>query len=148
MKKIALRNSQLGQSIIEAVISIAVVSLIVIALVSAVTVSVRNATFSQNKTQATKYVNEGLEAVRSIREDDWTNLVNAQGVRGLKKDADPQVGWVFYSASDVPAAGFVREVTVTIVDADTITVEVKVSWIYGSKNFSSSATTNFTKWKQ
>lgn len=146
MRILIFRRFQKGQSVIEAVISVAVVSLIIVALVSAVTVSVRNSTFAKNKTLTTKYVNEGMEAVRSIRERDWQELTS--GTHGLKNTAGV---WTFNTTiSDTPATGFVRQIEVTPIgsDDDKFEVKVTVSWIYGSKNFSSSAETSFTKWKQ
>ena len=135
------RNLQAGQSIIEATISVGVVALIIVALVSVVTLSIRNAVFSKNKSLATKYVNEGLEAVRSIRERDWQELTD--GTHGLINNSGV---WTFDSASDTPAAGFTRKVEITGGD-DSYQVVVTVSWTYGAKSFSSSSTTNFTLWK-
>lgn len=136
------RNLQAGQSIIEATVSVGVVALIIVALVSVVTLSIRNAVFSKNKSLATKYVTEGLEAVRSIRERDWQELV--AGTHGLKYDISD--GWTLDGSSDTPAAGFTRKVEITG-SGDSYQVVVTVSWTYGAKSFSSSSTTNFTLWK-
>lgn len=144
MREIQNLYDEAGQSIIEAVVAVSVVVLIIITLVSAVTVSVKNATFAKNKSLATKYVNQGLEAVRSIRDSNWQNLLDASGkVNGLSFDGSQ---WIFSGSSDTPATSFTRTVTVSGNETEVI-VEVKVSWIQGTKTFSSSATTNFTRWK-
>lgn len=65
-------NNQLGQTLIELVIVIAVLVLIIGALVSATIASLRNAQFSNNLTQATKLAQEGIEKVRSSRDRNKT----------------------------------------------------------------------------
>lgn len=141
------RKLEAGQSIIEATVSVGVVALIVVALVSVVTLSIRNAVFSKNKSLATKYVTEGLEAVRSIREKDWQELKTAADAGGTHGLINTSGIWTFDSAFDTPATGFTRKVEITG-SGDSYQVVVTVSWTYGAKSFSSSSTTNFTLWKQ
>lgn len=65
-----------GQSLLELVIVIAVAIIVISALTSATISSLRNANFSKNQLQATKFAQEGLEKVRSIRERNGLVLAN------------------------------------------------------------------------
>lgn len=60
--------NQNGQSLIEMVIVIAVGVLVASALVFATIASLRNSQFAKNQSIATKLAQEGLEAVRNIRD--------------------------------------------------------------------------------
>ncbi|MBI2029446.1 hypothetical protein HYT02_03460 [Candidatus Gottesmanbacteria bacterium] len=133
-----------GQSIIEVIIAVGIVALVLVALVTAVTVSIKNSTFSKNKSIANKYINEGIEAVRSIRDTSWTTLYSESGqVNGLLSSAGV---WNFSGASDIPATGFTRTVDVSCPNNQTCNITVTVTWISGGQNHSSSASTVFTKW--
>lgn len=148
------KNNQEGQSIIEAIVAVTVVTMIIIALVSAVTVSISSSTFAKNKSLANKFVNQGIEAVRSIRDRSWSELVagslpNPGKINGLRNNAGQ---WEFNGSSDVPATPFTRRVTVTNLnpapgEEDQIKVTVEVSFPSGAKTFKSESTTNLTKWK-
>jgi type II secretory pathway pseudopilin PulG len=61
------RINQQGQTLIEVLIALTVGVLILGALVIATIVSIRNAQFSQNQLQATKFAQEGIDLVRTIR---------------------------------------------------------------------------------
>ena len=60
-------DSQKGQTLIEVLIALTVGVLILGALVIATVVSIRNAQFSQNQLQASKFAAEGVDLVRTIR---------------------------------------------------------------------------------
>jgi Tfp pilus assembly protein PilV len=57
-----------GQSLFEVVVSLAISALIIVAVVSLVSNSIRNATFSKNKTLAAKYAQEATEWLRGQRD--------------------------------------------------------------------------------
>ncbi len=63
-------NEQKGQTIIEVLVSLMIASLMMGALVIAIVISLRNAQFSQNQTQATKLAQEAIEKVRTMRDRD------------------------------------------------------------------------------
>lgn len=141
-----------GQSIIEATVAVSIVSLIIVALVSAITVSIRNATYAKNKSLATKYVNEGSEATRSIRDSSWLTLYDNAGDgsfvdHGIQQPAGGQ--WQFNgSSSDIPATGFTRVVSLKRISTDIVEVKVTVSWLSSTATpFTTYATTRFSKWK-
>lgn len=61
-------NNQVGQSLVEVVVVIAVIAIVVGGLVFATIASIRNATFAKNHAQATKYAQEAVERVRTARD--------------------------------------------------------------------------------
>lgn len=69
-----------GQSLMELIIVMAV-AIIVIGALTVVTISsLRNANLSRNQLQATKFAQEGIEKIRSIRDRDGTVITNFGGV--------------------------------------------------------------------
>ncbi len=104
--------------------------LILVTLVSGVTVSLRNIQFANSKAQATKYAQEALEAVRSIRDRDWDLITD--GEHGLMW-SDAQAQWDFAQSSDT--IGQLSRVVI-ITDGgtpDSKRVMVVVSWREGSE---------------
>ncbi|MBI2195691.1 MAG: hypothetical protein HYU48_01445 [Candidatus Levybacteria bacterium] len=69
-------NSQKGQTLIEALIGLAVAVAIISAIVIAVISSLSNAQLTKNQNQANHYAQEGMEIVRQIRNSSWTSFTN------------------------------------------------------------------------
>lgn len=65
-----ITNNSKGQTLIEVVIVIAVMVIVVSALTFATIASLRNAQFAKNQSLATKWAQDGIEKVRSIRDRD------------------------------------------------------------------------------
>jgi len=63
-----------GQSLFEVVLAIAVVTLITVGIIILATNSIRNSTYSKNKTLASKYAQEGVEWLRDQRAVDPNNF--------------------------------------------------------------------------
>ncbi len=63
-----------GQSLFEVVVALAISALIITAIVSLVSNSIRNSTFSRNKTLAARYAQEATEWLRGQRDGDITAL--------------------------------------------------------------------------
>lgn len=82
------KTNQLGQSLIEVVVVIAVVAIVVGGLVFATIASIRNATFAKNQAQATKYAQEGLERVKTARDRN-----DASSISGLTLGGQPVTDW-------------------------------------------------------
>jgi Tfp pilus assembly protein PilV len=64
----SLKNNESGQSLIEVLIALLVAVLMIGAMTIATITSLRNSTFSQNQSQATKYAQESIELVRANRD--------------------------------------------------------------------------------
>lgn len=65
-----MHRIEVGQTLIELVVVIAVAAVVVGALTFATIASIRNASFAKNSAQATKLAQEGLEKVRTGRDRD------------------------------------------------------------------------------
>lgn len=68
--------SNKGQSLMELMIVVAVAMIVIGALTFATITSLRNAYFSKNQLQATKFAQEGIEKIRSIRDRDGTVITS------------------------------------------------------------------------
>lgn len=74
--------SEKGQTLIELIVVVAVSVIVIGALVFAIIASLRNASFSKNQAQATKYAQEGIERVRVGR--DRNKAVTIAGTTEVK----------------------------------------------------------------
>lgn len=105
-------RSQRGFGIIEIIVAVSI--FVIIAATGTITVL---HAFSVNRlgdeeTEATLFAQEGIEAVRSIKNQDWNNLTT--GIYGLSNLSD---SWVFSGLSNT-AGKFTREVVVSEVQRD------------------------------
>lgn len=141
-KPMSKKENSSGQSLLEVVVALGVTTLVLTALVSVVTVAVRNARFAKNQSLATKYAQEGIEAARTIRDRDWSQLAN--GIHGLFWDGSQ---WSFSGSSDSPSSGFTRVVDVSEPLASQKLVTVTVSWSEGGRTHQSRLTTYLTEWE-
>lgn len=142
-----------GQTLFEIVVALGIGVVVITSIVAVVTVSLRNANFAKNKTEATKYTQEALEWLRSEKEKDWPVFFARSGSPAY---------WCLQSLSWPDSAGqcaqnqtisgattFTRNVTLTTTDIDgdlaldDIAATVTVSWSEGGRPHTSSATTQF-----
>lgn len=65
-----VKNNNAGQSMFEVVLALAVIALVVVGVVVLSVYSVRNTTFSKNKTLAGRYAQEALEWLKDERNTD------------------------------------------------------------------------------
>lgn len=63
-------SSSKGQTLVELIVVVTVAIIVITALVFATITSLRNAQASKNQLQASKFAQEGIEKVRSLRERD------------------------------------------------------------------------------
>lgn len=69
-------NSQRGQSLIEVLIALAAAVAIAAAIAVTVITSLNNVDFTKNQNLATQYSREGLEVVRQLAKNNWTNFTS------------------------------------------------------------------------
>lgn len=115
--------SQKGQSIIELMIALAIFvlgSTVVTFVVIDAYIADR---VGQERTQATMLAEEGIEAVRSIRDVDFDNLT--ADTYGLAVSGGK---WVFSGSSDITDSKFTRQITITDLDVDRKKIESQVTW--------------------
>lgn len=133
-----------GQSLVEAVVAVAVAALVVTALVVLAIGAVRSATAARNRSLAVQYAQEEMEAVRSIRDRSFTEL--------------PPVGGpyqVFWSGTQWSWSGgvqtldsiFKRQFKVTEETTGKLVIAVTVSWTDTTGDHNIDLLTYLTDWR-
>ena len=109
-----LNRFKSGSSIIEIIIALGIFIIIAASSVVIILGSFSTTRLAKEKIKATLIAQEGLEAVQSIRNQDWANLVT--GTYGLEESTG---NWVFASNPDIDSSGkFIRQVIVSDVERD------------------------------
>jgi Tfp pilus assembly protein PilV len=88
---------QTGQTLIELIISIALILIIITGVTILTVQGLQNSQFSRNQVQATKLAQEGIEKMRTIRDNNytvcgWSTNANAVAPNGLWSAACPNTG--------------------------------------------------------
>jgi Tfp pilus assembly protein PilV len=152
---------QVGSSLIEILIATFVLSVVLIALISTLTYSIKSTTESNNRSEATKLAQEGMELFerqRTLRS--WQNftLVDLAGDASFCLVTIPDFGGDFQTSvykdsacvagDEIGDVLFVRQANITYPDSNTVTVEVVVSWPNpkGSSDHDVILQTEFRKW--
>src|SRR3990170_3653908 len=70
---------QSGQSLIEVLVALSIAAVVVIALVVLVLSGLKNAQFAQSQVKSTKYAQEAIDQVKTIRDRNGGVLINNYG---------------------------------------------------------------------
>lgn len=127
-------NREIGQSLLEVLVAMAVAILVVGGLVLVVIVAVKNASFAKNQALATKYAQGEMENVRSLRDTNWDTFWSR---------ADTTVG-------PTPISGTIFSKIISYTDIsggtnDKMSVTVMVTWTDAGGPHKSELTSFFTK---
>src|SRR3989344_5062294 len=111
-----------GFSLVEVILAGSVFVMIATVLVGAIIYGQESTVLSGKRAQAVFLAEEGLEAVRNIRDDDFSSLID--GTYGLQI-----VGgrWNIAGSSDVTGI-FTRQITISSIDSDTKKITSTVTW--------------------
>lgn len=141
-----------GQSLFEVVIALAISTIIIVSLVSLVSNSIRNSTFSKNKTLASRYSQEATEWLRGQRDlDTATFKTNSLIPTWCLKDLSWSIGRACNSGEEIAGTPFTREIyfVTTIVSGKTITqADVVVFWTDSQGVHEARSATNFSDWRE
>jgi prepilin-type N-terminal cleavage/methylation domain-containing protein len=130
-----------GFSLVEVLLSIAVFSLLVTALAGAYLYGQESTVLAGNQSRATLLAEEGLEAVRNIRDAGFANLVD--GTYGLATGGNQ---WNLSGSSDGTDI-FTRSVTIATINATVKSVTSSVSWQQNAQRSAAvSAVSYLTDW--
>lgn len=69
-----MKNSQKGQTIIEAVVALVTILLILTAIAIVIVSGLYNSTYIKNQNEANKYAQQGMELVRNIQKNDLSTF--------------------------------------------------------------------------
>lgn len=74
ISKFKNQKFELGQTLIEVLVALSASVAVVTAITITIITSLSNAEYAKNQNLATQYAGEGLEIVRQIAKNDWTNF--------------------------------------------------------------------------
>lgn len=136
-------DTQRGFSIVEALLSVALFSLIASAFIGATVYGEESAQISGQRSRALLLAQEGIEAMRNIRDHSFADLVD--GSYGLYISNHE---WILSGSSDT-TNGFVRQVTIADgADANRKQITVHVTWQQTQQRSGSvSLATELANWK-
>lgn len=134
-------SSSKGFSLVEVILSSAVFVLLVTALVGAYLYGQESTALAGNRARAVMLAEEGLEAVRNIRDPAFANL--ADGTFGLTTTGNQ---WNLSGSSDVTDI-FTRQIIISSVDTKRKSVTTNVTWQQNPQRTGTvSLMTRFTNW--
>jgi Tfp pilus assembly protein PilV len=103
-----------GSSVIEVLVAVGIFVIISVTALSAIIGATNIGRLTKEQTQAAQFAQQGYEASVSIKNNDWTNLVN--GTHGLSSAGSQ---WSFSGGSDVDSSGkFTRTILIESVNRD------------------------------
>src|SRR3989338_1390661 len=125
--KCQMSNVQQGFSLVEVILSSAIFVLLVTALVGAYLYGQESPALAGNRAGATMLAEEGLEAVRNIRDAGFSNLTD--GDYGLTTAGNQ---WNLSGSQDTSDI-FSRQIVISSVDAKRKSITANVSWQQNSQ---------------
>ncbi|MDQ3076040.1 MAG: hypothetical protein M3Q34_02840 [bacterium] len=130
-----------GFSLVEIILSSALFSLLVVALVGAYLYGQESTMLAGNRARANMLAEEGLEAVRNIRDAGFSNL--SDGTFGLTTTSNE---WNLAGSSDITDI-FTRQIIVSTIDTKRKLVTANITWQQNPQRTGSvSLATRITNW--
>jgi|SRR3989338_8730387 len=131
-----------GFSLVEVLLAVSVFGLIITGLIGGLIYGQQSTALAGARSRAAMLADEGLEAVRNIRDENFSNLTD--GTFGLTTTSNQ---WNLSGSSDVTDI-FTRQVVVSAIDTNRKSVTVNVSWQQNpQRNGVVSVITYLTNWK-
>jgi len=131
-----------GFSLVEIILASSIFILLATALVGGYLYGEESTALSGNRARAVMLAEGGLEAVRNIRDESFSNL--ADGTYGLATSSNQ---WVLSGSQDIVDI-FTRQVDVSSIDADTKEIVSTVTWQQNAQRTGNvSVSTRFTNWR-
>ncbi len=122
-----------GQSLIEVLVALGIISLIVTGVATIITQSLSNTQFSKDQEAATKYAQEGLETVRSVRNSNYATFATLSGRYCLGANSQ-SLGATQPSCTVPNVETFIREIRIEQTpgcNTNAAKVTATVSWTDG-----------------
>jgi Tfp pilus assembly protein PilV len=141
IKKVWLTTRQ-GFLLVEVILATALFVILSTAFISAYVYGQESTMLSGERARAALIAQEGLEAVKSMRDSNFTNLTD--GTHGLAFSSGQ---WIFQGTQDIQGI-FTRMVTISPIDADRKDVSVTVTWQQRTGRTGTITLSNrFTNWQ-
>lgn len=136
-----------GQSLFEVIIAIGITSIILVAIINTAILSVRNTSFSRNKTLASRYSQQASEWLRSQRDENWTTFSANSNTTWCLKDLDWTRARSCNDSDNITATPFKRELTLTNISTSQIDAQLKVFWTDSQGYHEVKVSTYYTDWR-
>ena len=131
-----------GFSLVEVLLAIAIFAMLLAAFVGALFYGQESVTLSGSRNRAIFLAEEGLEALRNIRDDDFLNLTD--GTYGLTASGGQ---WDFSGISDITDI-YIRQIEISPIDNDTKQITSTITWDQNSQRQGSIALVAYlTDWQ-
>lgn len=140
-----IRNSKFekkGQSLVEAIVAIGITVLVILGLVVLAVGAVRSATLVRNRSLAVQYAQEGMEALRSVRDRNFAELPTS----GVNRVVWTGSEWSTLAGTEV-LDSFTRSFTSTQVSPGKLRVVMTVAWTDSAGAHTIDLTTYLTNWQ-
>ncbi len=142
MKALRLPRALRGQSLVEAIVAIGITVLVVTGLVVLAVGAVRSATLARNRSLAVQYAQEGMEALRSVRDRSFADLPTSGTNRVVWTGSE----WSTLAGTE-NLDPFTRSFTSNLVSSGKLEVNMMVSWSDSSGDHTVDLTTYLTDWQ-
>lgn len=138
----SMQKAQSGFSLVEVLLAVSVFSLIVTALTGGLIYGQQSTALAGMRSRAAILADEGLEAARNIRDENYSNLVN--GTSGLVISSNQ---WTFSGSQDTTDI-FTRQITVADAGTNRKQITSTVTWQQNPQRTGNvTLTTYLTNWK-
>lgn len=143
MKFTITTNESGGFALVEVLLASALFALSIGAIVGGIIYGSQTVSVGGTHLRAVSFATEGLEGVRNIRDEQFSNLTD--GTFGLHNASNT---WML-SGTSTETNGMTRLISVGSVDANTKAITSTVSWSgYAGKNETLSLSTHLTNWRK
>jgi len=115
-------NNSAGFSLVEVLLSIVIFAMLVGTFISSLIYSQESERLAGDRARATFLAQEGMEAIRNIRDENFSNLTN--GDHGLAVSGNV---WTFSGTSDTTDI-FTRAINISDIDVNTKLITSNVTW--------------------
>ncbi len=137
------RTNQSGFSLVEIVLASGLLGLIVMGFIGAFLYGQESTKLSVERARAVMLAEEGLEAIRNIRDDSFSLLVN--GKHGIIKSGNQ---WILSGMQDQTDI-FTRQITITTINDQTRHITSTITWQQSSQRQGTvSAEMYLTNWQR
>lgn len=141
-----------GQSLFEVLVALTISVLVIVTLVSLVNTSTRNATFSKNKTLASRYAQEATEWLRGQRDNDIVNFkTRALTATWCLRDLGWTISGTCSASNQITGTVFTRQLAFSssVISGKTlIQADVSVTWTDAQGAHEVRSSTNFSDWRE
>jgi Tfp pilus assembly protein PilV len=136
-----------GQSLFEVIIAIGITSMILVAIINTAILSVRNTSFSRNKTLASRHSQQAVEWLRGERDANWDTFSARSNTVWCMSNLDWTKNRICTDTDNIPTTPFKREISLTNTSGQQIDAKVKVYWNDSQGYHEVKVSTYFTDWR-